>query len=1255
MMKLTAISPKKSINKAYLKEKVSRTDIERFKGHLISLFNKTEETYSEDTLKDFVTEFLRKTWYDPHHAISINRERKDLAIHAGKTPKDTVAVITEVKKINSGEMISGSKVNVKAFHELVLYYLEERISFGNIEIKHLVATNVYDWFLFDANEFEKKIARNPQIKKVFEVYKNDRKDNTFFYEELKKVLNTSEDEITCTYFSLQSVKRIVFDASKENDNKLIHLFKVLSPQHLLKKPFANDSNALDKTFYDELLYLIGLEEKKDGNKKLIDRLPAERRCPGSFIESSIAKLKSKNSVYDVGNASRFGDNHEMQYYNIALELCITWINRILFLKLLEAQLYSYHKKDEVLFLNSKLLRDYDDLNTLFFDVLAERPESREPDLREKYSHVPYLNSSLFERTKIERKTIEISAFNNKQTLPTFKNTVLKDDSGRKLIGTLPTLEYLLRYLDAYDFTSEGKSEIQEENKILINASVLGLIFEKINGYKDGSFFTPGFITMYMCKEALRKAVVQKFNETKGWNLTSFDELYDKIEDRNDANAIVNSITVCDPAVGSGHFLVSALNELISIKADLKILQDRQGKRLKEYHIEILNDELIVTDEDGDLFEYKPGHPESQRVQETLFHEKEKLIENCLFGVDINANSVKICSLRLWIELLKNAYYTKVSDYKYLETLPNIDINIKEGNSLISRFDLDADITEVLKKSEWDIEKYKENVRRYKDTNDKREKRELEDQINSIKKDFTSHLSFRDKIAKDFVKERTAVVKISSEINRKKAWNEEVPKKLTDKLAKAEEKLKSLEAKIKEIKNNKIFETSFEWRFEFPEVMDSEGNFLGFDVVIGNPPYIRHEKIKWMKSYLQENYDTFSSTADLFIYFIERGLNITKKNQHFIYILPSKWMKSEYGTPLRTWIRQYKQELIVDFGDLPVFEEATTYPCIWQIKKTNQNFNFFPAATIAELIFPQGLSSYINEHSFKVEVDSLSNSGWSLMNTEQQNLVNKISDNTITLGTYISGKVYYGIKTGLNEAFVISNSTKNQLIDSDPNSAKVIKPFLAGKDIERYEPPQTDKWLILFKNGESRVAFNCKSEQEAWQRLTKEYPAISKHLSLNEEKARQRYDKGEFWWELRACDYYEEFERPKILYQEIAAYSTFTYDNNALFTNNKLFFIPTNNKCLLGLLNSKLSWFWLKKKSNILRGALALQSPYILSIPIKESLLASQELETLVNQVITAKENLKGDHAQALERQIDELVYSIYSLTEEEKNLIESSI
>lgn len=312
------------------------------------------------------------------------------------------------------------------------------------------------------------------------------------------------------------------------------------------------------------------------------------------------------------------------------------------------------------------------------------------------------------------------------------------------------MQYLFEFLDAYDFAGEGSEEIQEENKTLINASVLGLIFEKLNGYKDGSFFTPGFITMYMCRETIRRAVVQKFNDLKGWNCEDITGIYNKIDDILEANKVIDSLKICDPAVGSGHFLVSALNEIIAIKSDLRILSDRQGKRLKEYHVDVVNDELIITDEDGELFEYNPASRESQRVQEAIFHEKQTIIENCLFGVDINPNSVKICRLRLWIELLKNAYYKADSNSTELETLPNIDINIKCGNSLISRHTLEADIRDVLKKSKWTVFSYRNAIMAYRNAENKEQKRELERLINSIKADFQTWISQSDpdKIKRD---------------------------------------------------------------------------------------------------------------------------------------------------------------------------------------------------------------------------------------------------------------------------------------------------------------------------------------------------------------------------------------------------------------------------------------------------------------------------------------------------------------------------
>lgn len=742
--KLLKVAPKKTLNAAFLKLRPLRSEMDLFKSNLIRLLDHINESESEENQKNHVRDFLLNTYYTHKHEVN-TKGRQDLVIHTDVHNTSPVGVIIETKRpANKSEWISADKPNNKALHELVLYFLRERVDGNNLDIRHLVATNVYEWYIFDASVFEKLFYQNKKFVRDYEAWRDGQKvtkDTNLFYNEIARpYIDSLTEEIPVAFFDLREYDTELRNADKADDKKLIALQKLLSPYHLLKQAFANDSNSLDKRFYSELLHIIGLTETKEGGKKLIGRHKTGELLSGTILEDAIIQIESLDKLSRIDKPGQYGADKEERLFNIALELSITWINRILFLKLLEGQLVSYHQTDaNYLFLNKKTIREYDDLNTLFFQVLAKKHEDRHDDVRSAFVRVPYLNSSLFEPTELEHNTIFISNLKDDKTIPVYAQTVLKDSSGKKRTGQMTTLEYLFEFLNAYDFSSEGSEDIQEDNKTLINASVLGLIFEKINGYKDGSFFTPGFITMYMCRETIRRAVVQKFNETKSWSCTDLTELYNKIEDRNEANDIVNKLRICDPAVGSGHFLVSALNEIIAIKGELGILQDESGRRLRDYAVEVINDELIIKDENGDLFAYNPKNTESQRIQKTLFIEKQTIIENCLFGVDINPNSVKICRLRLWIELLKNAYYKKENE---LETLPNIDINIKCGNSLVSRFGLDADVRDVLKKK-WTIDTYQNAVSGYKNAENKEEKREFERLINEIKGDFRTEIGQKD--------------------------------------------------------------------------------------------------------------------------------------------------------------------------------------------------------------------------------------------------------------------------------------------------------------------------------------------------------------------------------------------------------------------------------------------------------------------------------------------------------------------------------
>lgn len=950
---LRILKPRKSLNKAFLKVKPNRTEIEGFKNNLALLLDCINESESEEFHKNLVSDFLKNTYYKQNHFIN-TKGRNDLVIHNSSNASSAVGVIIEAKKpTNRAEMLTKDTINVKAFHELVLYYLRERITQKNIEIKHLIATNINEWFIFDATLFDRLFAQNKNFVALFEDFEAGRLADTktdFFYRQVAEpFIAEIKHDIELTYFDIRDYEKALRNASKDDDNQLIALFKLLAPEHLLKTPFANDSNSLDKRFYGELLHIIGLTETKDGGKRLIQRSKEGERNPGSLIENAIIQIDSLDKISRLHNPSQFGANQQERLFNVALELSITWINRILFLKLLEAQLLAYNRGDRSFeFLSIDKIKDYDDLNSLFFQVLARKQGERSETAGSAFSKVPYLNSSLFEPSEIEHSTIFISNLRNDKTIAIYPHTVLKDATGKKRVGGINPLEYLFEFLNAYDFASEGSEEIQESSKTLINASVLGLIFEKINGYRDGSFFTPGFITMYMCRETIRRAVVQKFNQAmpqaKGAAhatapFKTLDDIYEQVGEnrpfsRHDANEIINSLKICDPAVGSGHFLVSALNEIIAIKSDLKILQDRQGRRLKEYHLEVVNDELIVTDEDGELFEYTPTSKESQRVQEALFHEKQTIIERCLFGVDINPNSVKICRLRLWIELLKNAYYMvspsgQALSVAELQTLPNIDINIKCGNSLISRFALDADLKQALKRSasKWTMDSYRLAVHTYRNANSKEQKREMERLINEIKNNFRSEISQNDPKAKRL---RALSGELFAMTNQGQLFemSEKEKKEWSAKMAKLTAEIKKLEAEIEQIKSNRIYENAFEWRFEFPEVLDENGEFVGFDVVIGNPPYYimtKNNTDNLTLGHYLAYYQTIknASSKNIFNLFIELGISIGNTHSYQTMIVPEGLFETRSYTDTISLFNNSGSVVNITRIEGMVFDEANT--------------------------------------------------------------------------------------------------------------------------------------------------------------------------------------------------------------------------------------------------------------------------------------------------------------------------------------------
>jgi len=1188
-----------SLNKAFLKLKPSRSEINNFKTNLKRLFTLIDDKESEEYNKNLISDFLKDSYYQQAYFMN-TKERKDLVIRNGALPNDTAGVIIETKKFsNKSEMITCENLNAKALQELVWYFLGERISQKNIEIKHLIITNVYEWFIFDAQVFEKLFAQNKTLVKHYTDFVNGtalgNKTEHFYKEIAQPFIEKVKEEIHYTYFNLRDFQNIVENENTEDDNALIPLYKILSPQHLLKLPFLNDSNTLDKGFYTELLHIIGLTETKNGGQVFIERPKEDQRNEGTMLEETIAKLSSLNKIHQLRNAATYGETYEERLFNVALELNITWVNRILFLKLLEAQLISYHKGDvSFAFLNFSKINEYDILERLFFEVLAKDYSQRSKEIAAVYANIPYLNSSLFEPTDLEHNALLISNLPDDKTIPILPTTVLKDAQGKRRVGTLPSLQYLLEFLDAYDFSSEGSVEIQEENKTLINASVLGLIFEKINGYKDGSFFTPGVITMYMCRESLHRAVIQKFNREKGWQINTFEELKDHInpfnkEEREEANNIINDLRICDPAVGSGHFLVSALNECIAMKSELGILQDENKNRI-HHQLKIENDELLVyeADDNEHFFLYNPKNVESQRVQKTLFQEKKTIIENCLFGVDINPNSVKICRLRLWIELLKNAYYKTPTQ---LETLPNIDINIKSGNSLLSRFALDTDLKTTLKKTNISITDYKEAFHKYQNAQSKKQKWDLEHFIDKVKHDFRTEITRNSKEVKEL---QSLKYEYYLKYESPQLFTEARTPEQEKHKKQLEQNIQKKEDEIEAINSNKIYENAFEWRFEFPQVLDNEGNYIGFDVVIGNPPYIQlqNDGGKLAKLYEGQNFKTFARTGDIYCLFYEKAHQLLREGGICNFITSNKWMRAGYGEAIRKFLIEYTNPLIlIDFTGIKIFETATVDVNILLYAKEKSTFN-----TLACIVKDKGLkelSLYISQHSLYTQFRNINN--WVILSDIEQRIKAKIEAIGIPLKEW-DISINYGIKTGFNDAFIINGEKRAELIALDPKSAEIIRPILRGRDIKRYGYDFADLYLINTHNG---------VKEKGIKRIyIEDYPAVKAHLDLYHSQLEKRTDQGDTPYNLRNCAYIEDFSKQKIVYPDISEKLNFQIVEGEIYFNNTIYFMTSeteNLDYLLKFLNSNLiDWYYKTLSVQLGEKAVRMFTIYVLNIPIPKN-------------------------------------------------------
>ncbi|ELR8877071.1 class I SAM-dependent DNA methyltransferase [Campylobacter coli] len=1252
-MHFTLLNEKDFFNPYYRKKQIMQNEFDIFNKALMQYLERLESSQSENEdylVANALSPFLTMLNFKTH--IKTKQKGKseiDLSISKDEFSKD-LEVLIEAKKPNSKEFITHTKVNSKALHETILYYFRNReYSFS---LKFIIITDFYKFYIFKISEFEELFYKNPSFKKLFEEFCNPNslfKGNTEeFYKEVAKLIENSKENLKGFLIDLTFLK----DKQKSNFKNLASIYKTFHRDFLLSEFNPNDANSLNNAFYKELLYILGLCESKQNSKLIIAKSEESKEEQGTFYTAINSKLKEEN-------------------FETILKLLILWLNRILFLKLIESNLVRFNDDKNLKFLNFKKIPDFDKLSELFFEVLAKEKSTRK---KSEFAYLPYLNSSLFEKQSIEN-TLEISSLSNDLKLFYYKNTVLKDDKCKAKKGQVGLLEYLFEFLDSFDFGSDDEQSEILSQKELISSSVLGNVFEKLNGYKEGSFYTPSFITSYMCKESITKVVLDKFNAQFDLDAKDISELRKSLrkEDKKAQKELLNSIKICDPAVGSGHFLVSALNVMLSIYDELNLFDE-------EFYLEVQNDEILITGRKGEFIEYKrPKTPKDKAhlIQQELFHTKKDIIENNLFGVDINPNSCEITKLRLWIELLKHSFYQSFDDGNYhdLKTLPNIDINIKCGNSLVSYFETGKSLNHYPNIKER-MGKYKRIVKDYKE-GFYTDKSHINQEIKNLKISF-KNFCFADKFKKEMKSFNDKCEKYSKKYGNFLAVDDEnlkffVSANLTLFDFDEKEAAKEFANLKKEYDNIFNLESNhpFEWRFEFPEILDDDGNFKGFDLIIGNPPYIKEAENKELFANTKK-LRTYQGKMDIWYHFVGRGFDILKNNGYLAFIATNNWVTNSGAKKLRNIVLEESQILsLVDFSSFMVFDSASIQTMIMQFQKIKppKNYEFhFAKITTQTPIYEDVINLLKNEKTQNNEILSINltpkkfiDKTLNFTKSDYEELFNKIQkygkfyleerevaqgivypqENINKKSLEILGNNFYlgqGIQKLTNEEVENLNLLKNEKI--------LLKPIFESDNIQKYFVKRYNYFWVIYTNS----SFKNPNSMD-------DYPNLKKHLdkfqnvitSDNKPYGLHRARDEKFFTgsprivALRKC-----VGEPKFSYVDFDCYVSATF-----------YVIKTqriNVKYLTAILNSKLIAFWLKHKGKMQGNNYQIDKEPLLNIPIvtinSKNQKIADELINLVDEILKVKEQDKNANTQELENKINSLVYKLYNLTDDEIKIIE---
>ena len=1250
--------------------------LESYRQNLLKNQNQNEDALVANALKPFLESLGFTTQVK---AKQKGKSEIDLAI----TQNDTIEVIFEVKKPNSNDFFTPNNPNCKALHECILYYLRERKN-TNSSLKFIIITNCYHFYIFSAKDFEKLFHKNKEFQKLFENFQNPNsllKGNTDeFYKEAKSLLDSpqyaqslqtsfnssldsNEVSLNGLFWDLTPLLAPQSTESQESKDNPAFLtsFKIFNKDFLLDCFNPNDANDLNKKFYDELLYILGLTQSTQNGKAIIQESKESKASEGTLFYAIKSKLTNKD-------------------FEDIIQYIILWLNRILFLKLIESNLVRFNNDTTLKFLNYEKIDSFDKLSELFFEILAKDYTQR--NKKSPFTYLPYLNSSLFQKQPIEN-TLQISQLNNDLTLKYYKNTQIKDTNYKPKSGEVKLLEYLFTFLNSFDF---GHISTDEEHSIthkdLINYSVLGSVFERLNGYKEGSYYTPAYITYYMCKQSLEKVVLDKFNAFLDSDEKSLESLSNllfikikqnlsqKDEIIKQAREILLSIKICDPAVGSGYFLATALNVMLEIFSKLNLLGNIM--------LEIQNDEIFVRNSRFEIIEYKRPTTEqdpNHKIQKELFTLKKQIIESCLFGVDINPNSCEIARLRLWIELLKHSYYTLDSSLDKsihaLQTLPNIDINIKCGNSLVSYFEVNennsqgkprentlkwlmAQDTGFANNFKEQIKIYKESVNAYKEA--LKDKKELINTIENIKELFKNTLLTTMKDYKNLKKNLGEFVSIygDSAFDMETPFGMEMLRITRKQNFRFQPDLENLEPKKLDPKGQKLLESihndfeslekirtsqSFEWRFAFPEVLDNNGDFKGFDLVIGNPPYIsapsqlENTNLALQRQTISnlKKYKSLYQKWDLYIPFIELGISkLCKENAICAMIIPYPFTNQLYAKVLRDMITtSFNLYELADLQGIKVFDSAVVTNCIIFVSKqkfknkitiSNANENLKIQATLE-----------------KTYDELIQDQKTLVFNTTAQNRKADKHQNLNTLGDFCY--ISYGLRPNSDEKTAKGEFKKDDLISNVKDKIH-CKEYIEAKDMEKYAIKRIRYLEYNTPRSPSKLCrptFPQLYENEKI--MVNTIGKISCIFDTNNIIHNHSLTSCVLWKDLKGVE-------NNSISGSVKKFSRFSRKEMEKLSLNM------NLKYILGILNSKYANILL---ANIRGDSINIYPEYLRKLPIPKidstNKALSDEIISLVEQILDSKAKDPTTDTKELESHIDSLVYKLYHLTDDEIKII----